>query len=85
LTSDAIGLVTWAGTSASALTLDSKITSVQTQFTTNLETVVFVHNSDSYVFNNSTATGGDSLVRLVGFSATGVDADSTALTCVHIG
>ena len=83
LSASANSLVTWAGTSASALTLDAKLTSVQTQFTSANETVAFVHGSDSYVFHNSSTA--DSLVKLVGFTATGATPDSTTSTFVHIG
>jgi hypothetical protein len=83
MTSSAVGLVTWAGTSAATLGLDAKITAVQTQFTSANDTVVFTHSSDSYVFhNNSTA---DSLVKLVGFTSTGVDTGTATSTLVHVG
>jgi hypothetical protein len=63
------GLVTFAGTSAAGLTLAQKIAAVQSVITANSgDTVLFFHSQDSYVFNNHAS--GDSLVRLVGITAT---------------
>jgi hypothetical protein len=61
----AAGVVTFAGTSASALTLAQKISAVQSVVTTNAgDSALFTHGTNSYVFNNNSS--GDSVVELVG-------------------
>lgn len=65
------GLVVFAGTSASALTLAEKIAAVQSVVTTNTtDLAVFTHGANSYVFQNNTA--GDIVVELVGVAATNI-------------
>ena len=65
------GLVVFAGTSASALTLAEKIAAVQSVVTTTTtDLAVFTHGSNSYVFQNNTA--GDIVVELVGVAATNI-------------
>jgi hypothetical protein len=78
MSSNAIGLVTFAGTST--LTLQNKIDAVQAQFVAANDTVVFEHVADSYVFHND--SDGDSLVKLVGQAAAGIglDTSTTATT-----
>ena len=71
LSSSAAGLVSWTGTSASALSLSSKIAAVQAQFVSANDTVSFNHGSDSFVFHND--ADGDSLVKLVGVTSTGLE------------
>jgi maltose-binding protein MalE len=66
----------FAGTSAASLTVAQKATIAQTLFTTDLASVVFTQTTgagtNSYVFNNNTL--GDSLVELVGVTATSLTA-----------
>jgi len=58
------GLVTFAGTSAAALTIAEKIAAVQSVvITNNGDTAFWIDNGSTYVFNNSTA--GDVVVQLV--------------------
>jgi hypothetical protein len=67
----AVGAVTFAGTSAAALTLADKISAIQAVVTTNNgDTAYFTDSGNTYVFNNETA--GDVVVQLVGL--TGVTA-----------
>jgi hypothetical protein len=73
------GLLTFAGTSAAGLTLAQKISLVDTLVTANESTVVFTHGDNSYVYNENTA--GDSLVELVGVTATQI---GTAAAGVNI-
>jgi len=67
------GLVTFAGTLASAASLAQKIAAVQSVVvTTQGDTAIFTNGSNTYVFNNDTA--GDSVVELVGVAGTSVTA-----------
>jgi len=65
VTVSAVGLVTFAGTAASSLTVAQQISAVQSVVTTATGNTAFWINSGStYVFNNDAA--GDSVVQLVG-------------------
>lgn len=64
----AAGAVTFAGTAASGLTLAQKISAIQSVVTgTNGDSAFIVDSGNTYVFNNN--SGGDSVVMLVGVSA----------------
>ena len=81
----AVGAVTFAGTSASGLTLAQQVAAVQSVVTTATGNTAYWANSGStYVFNNDSA--GDSLVQLVG--VTGVTAlvttNQVAANAIHI-
>jgi hypothetical protein len=75
------GVMTFAGTSAAALTVAQKAAVAVASITTDLASIVFTHTNanatvDSYVFNNNAL--GDSLVQLIGVTATTLT--STAAT-----
>jgi hypothetical protein len=81
----AVGAVTFAGTSAAALTLAQQVAAVQSVVITATGNTAYWANSGStYVFNNDSA--GDSLVQLVG--VTGVTAlvttNQVAANAIHI-
>lgn len=81
----AVGAVTFAGTSAAALTLAQQVAAVQSVVITATGNTAYWTNSGStYVFNNDSA--GDSLVQLVG--VTGVTAlvttNQLAANAIHI-
>jgi hypothetical protein len=78
LSSDAAGLVSFAGTST--LTLQNKIAAVQAQFVAANETVLFDHDADSYVFHNDSS--GDSLVKLVDQASASVGLEISTGTTV---
>jgi hypothetical protein len=80
----AAGVVTFAGTKASALTLAEKIAAVQSVVTTtNGDTALFTHGSNTYVFNNNTTA--DSVVELVGITGTSlVTANATTAGAIFI-
>ncbi len=72
----ASGLLTFAGTSAAGLTVAQEATIAQQVVTTADKGVVFTFTNadatvDTYVFEHN--TGGDSLVKLVGVTATGAE------------
>ncbi len=67
----ATGVVTFAGTSASALTLAQKVSAVQSVVITNAgDMAMFTNGANTYVFNNNATS--DSLVELVGVTGTGL-------------
>jgi len=72
LSSSAAGLVTWSGTAT--LTLEEKIASVVAEFVGANETVVFEHQTDSYVFHND--VDGDSLIALLNVDSSGLEISS---------
>jgi len=73
------GLVTFSGTAAANATLAQKIAAVQSVvITTAGHTALFTHGSNSYVFNNNATS--DSLVELVGISATAILSAGNAKT-----
>ena len=76
------GVLSFAGTSAATLTVAQKASIAQTLFTTNLASVVFTQTTgagtNSYVFNNNDL--GDSLVELVGITATSLTATANTTT-----
>ncbi len=67
------GLMTFTGTGAAALSVAQKAAIAQAVVTTADNTVVFTDGTDSYVFHNgaTAANAGDSLVQLIGVTATG--------------
>lgn len=72
------GFMTFAGSKASALTLDEKINLLDTLVTADLSTAALVHGGNTYVYNENAA--GDSLIELVGVStATALSAGGTTL------
>ena len=76
----ATGVMTFAGTSASALTVAQKAAVAVAAITTDLASIVFTQTNadatvDSYVFNNNNL--GDSLVQLIGVTATSLTATAT--------
>lgn len=79
----ASGLLTFTGTSASGLTAAQKADIAQLVVTAANATVVFTAGSDSWVFHNDAA--GDSLVKLVGVAAAGLDASATTANFVTVG
>jgi hypothetical protein len=77
------GLVTFSGTAAASATLAQKIAAVQSVVTTTAgHTALFTHGSNSYVFNNNATA--DSLVELVGISATAILSGGNAKTDLGI-
>ena len=81
----AAGAVTFAGTSASSLSLADKIAAVQSVVTTtNGDTCFFTDGTSTYIFNNETA--GDVVVQLVGVSGVTALATTNAVTnhLIHI-
>jgi len=77
------GLVTFAGTKAAGLSLADKITAVQSVVTTATgNTALFTDGLNSYLFNNDAA--GDSVVELVGVSATAILSGGNATTALGV-
>jgi len=79
------GVLSFSGTSAAGLTLGQKANLVDTLITTNLNTVAFTHNTNTYVYNENVA--GDSLIELVGITGVtnlGVVGDGTTVTTINI-
>ena len=77
------GLVTFAGTRAAGLSLADKIAAVQSVVTTATgNTALFTDGLNSYLFNNDAA--GDSVVELVGVSATAILSGGNATTALGV-
>ncbi len=77
------GLVTFAGTRAAGLSLAEKIAAVQSVVTTATgNTALFTDGLNSYLFNNDAA--GDSVVELVGVSATAILSGGNATTALGL-
>jgi hypothetical protein len=73
------GVVTFAGTSASSLSVASKIAAVQSVVTTNSgDSAFFVDNGNTYVFNNNATS--DSIIQLVGVSGSALITTNDATT-----
>jgi len=70
MTISGAGLVTFAGTSASGLSVADVLGILDAEITTSTHTAIWTDGTDSYVFNANTT--GDSVVHLAGL--TGVDA-----------
>lgn len=79
-----LGLVTFAGTSATSVTLAQKIAAVQSVVLTNNDDVaVFTNGSNSYVFQNH-ATLGDTVIELIGVAAVAMTTTIATTTANYI-